>query len=88
MKAMSICRIFQNDLPSSVFFEILANLLLVRWERACKTAQVAKETLARLCPNASGDGYSTIQKLISEESKSYECSPSLPSKWENFSLVL
>ena len=64
-----------------LFFLILANLLLVRWERTCKTAQVAKETLTRLCPNASDDGYATIQKLISEESKSYECSPSLPSKW-------
>ncbi len=58
----------------------VANMLLSRWERACSMAQVAEEALAKLYPQGIIDGYSAVEKWISEEVDSYKCSASGTSK--------
>ena len=58
----------------------VAKLLLQRWERAKKVAQVAEETLSRFLPRDNTGDYVVIQKWISEEVSSYECSMSVLSE--------
>ncbi len=54
-------------------------MLLLRWERAGRIAQVAEETLNKIYPQGISEGYSVVEKWISEEEHSYKCSPSLSS---------
>ncbi len=50
-----------------------ANLLLIRWERAKKVAQISGETLNELLPEGECDNWAIVQMWLSEEVKSYEC---------------
>jgi len=60
----------------------VANMLLLRWERAGRIAQVAEETLNKIYPQGISEGYGVVEKWISEEEHSYKCSPSVPGMYQ------